>query len=188
MQHTSNSVLHGGADRGAGFRSHQSRAGSPKHLFRFAVTTGDEIGLSETIFGKVEPAEIAPLLRQTDDLLAGGNCLDRRVVEVLRRGSDRHGGDFALDVIDRVGAPFRFLSEVQPFGDPAGSHIRHARFDPQVDGFGFALTGNRRAVEGIHGDLEMGGRIGKRRSRDALSRHASAVGERLGPVLARVAW
>ena len=118
-----------------------------------------------------------------DDLLAGGNRLDRRVVEVLRRRSDRHGGDFALDVIDRVGAPFGFLSEVQPFGDFAGSHIRHARFDPQVDGFGLALAGNRSPVEGIHGDLEVGGRIGKRRPRDAFSRNASAVGERLGPVL-----
>src|SRR6202035_2732307 len=67
-------VLDGGANRGAGFRSHQSRAGTSQHPFRFAITTGDEIGLSETIFGEVEPAEIAPSLRETNDLLTGGNC------------------------------------------------------------------------------------------------------------------
>src|ERR1700754_610250 len=57
LHHTAHQqqVLDGGADRGAGVRSHQSRAGSPKRLLRFPVTAGDEIGLSETIFGKVEP-------------------------------------------------------------------------------------------------------------------------------------
>ena len=141
MQHTSNRYCGGGADRGAGFRSHQLRAGSPEHLLRFTIAAGNVIGLPETVLGKVEPTGIAPLLRQTDDLLAGGNRLDRRAVEVLRRRSDRHGGDLAPDIVDRAGAPFGFLAEIQPFGDPAGSHERHARLDPQVDGFGLARRG-----------------------------------------------